>query len=50
MGARTPEKLDGTAVAATIRLSPEDLERIEEIIAPAIPVGPPGEVPGLRDT
>jgi aryl-alcohol dehydrogenase-like predicted oxidoreductase len=50
MGARSPEKLDGTAAAASIRLSPEDLQTIEEIVASAIPVAPPGEVPGLRDT
>jgi aryl-alcohol dehydrogenase-like predicted oxidoreductase len=41
VGARTPEQIRQTAPAADIRLSLQDLTRIEDILADEIPVGGP---------
>jgi aryl-alcohol dehydrogenase-like predicted oxidoreductase len=41
VGARTPEQIRQTAPAADIRLSLQDLARIEDILADEIPVGGP---------
>jgi aryl-alcohol dehydrogenase-like predicted oxidoreductase len=41
VGARDPEQIRQTAPAADIRLSPEDLGRIEQILRDEVPVGGP---------
>jgi aryl-alcohol dehydrogenase-like predicted oxidoreductase len=41
VGARTPEQIRQTAPAADIRLSLEDLTRIEDILRDEVPVGGP---------
>jgi aryl-alcohol dehydrogenase-like predicted oxidoreductase len=40
-GARRPAQLDGTAIAANLHLSNDDLRRIEETVADAVPVWGP---------
>jgi aryl-alcohol dehydrogenase-like predicted oxidoreductase len=41
VGARNPEQIRQTAPAADVRLSPQDLERIEQIVRDEVPVGGP---------
>jgi aryl-alcohol dehydrogenase-like predicted oxidoreductase len=41
VGARNPEQIRQTAPAADIRLSPQDLARIEQIVRDEVPVGGP---------
>jgi aryl-alcohol dehydrogenase-like predicted oxidoreductase len=41
VGARGPSQLDGTAAAASLGLSPEDLDKIDAILADAVPVWGP---------
>jgi aryl-alcohol dehydrogenase-like predicted oxidoreductase len=41
VGARTPEQIRQTAPAADIRLSLEDLTKIEDILRDEVPVGGP---------
>jgi aryl-alcohol dehydrogenase-like predicted oxidoreductase len=41
VGARSPDQIEGTAPAAELRLSEEDLREIEEIMRGAVPVGGP---------
>jgi aryl-alcohol dehydrogenase-like predicted oxidoreductase len=41
VGARNPEQIRQTAPAADIRLSPQDLVRVEEIVRNEVPVGGP---------
>jgi hypothetical protein len=41
VGARRPSQLDGTAAAASLGLSPEDLDKIDAILADAVPVWGP---------
>jgi aryl-alcohol dehydrogenase-like predicted oxidoreductase len=41
VGARNPEQIRQTAPAADLRLSPEDLAQIEEILRDEVPVGGP---------
>jgi aryl-alcohol dehydrogenase-like predicted oxidoreductase len=41
VGARNPEQIRGTAPAAEIHLSPEDLARIDQIMRDEVPVGGP---------
>jgi len=41
VGARHPEHLDGTAAAADLELSKDDMKRIDEILSEAVPVTGP---------
>jgi aryl-alcohol dehydrogenase-like predicted oxidoreductase len=41
VGARSPEQIQGTAPAAEIQLSPQDLAQIEQIMRDEVPVGGP---------
>lgn len=48
VGARSPRQLEETAESAGIELTQEELEAIDGLWSGAEPIGPPGEVPGVR--